>query len=110
MLPLDAVNCQSACLKCITACQACVLLHPHDPETEAAMQRISDCADACRLLLDYFGRDSGNVQAASMFCAQMCESCAEECARIPTKLCGECADVSRSCAMVCRWSWQKAVA
>jgi hypothetical protein len=110
MLPLDTVTCRSACLQCITACQACLMLHPSNPDTEAVMQRVSDCSDACRLLLDYIARDSRSVQTASIFCAEVCEICADECADVPDDLCQECADVSWACAAVCRWSWQKAVA
>jgi hypothetical protein len=104
MLPLESITCQSACLQCITACQICVMMSPNDPSTERGVQLAADCADACRLLIDYIARESGNVQAAALFCAQMCDACAEACADLPNDPCQECSDVCWACADVCRWS------
>jgi hypothetical protein len=61
-----------------------------------------DCAQLCRLAAGAMARGSEVAQVICAACAQVCDMCAEECAKHPMQHCQDCANSCRRCAAECR--------
>ncbi|WP_415807187.1 four-helix bundle copper-binding protein [Bordetella muralis] len=61
-----------------------------------------DCAQICRLSASYMARGSEFAQALCRLCAEVCQSCADECANHQMDHCQRCAQACRQCADECR--------
>lgn len=96
---IDACNvCALACDHCASAC-----LGEPDPAALTGCIRLDmDCAQACRLATAFMARDSEHAQACCELCAQVCDTCAEECAKHEHDHCRMCAQACRHCAEACR--------
>lgn len=60
-----------------------------------------DCAQICRLAASYMARGSEFAQMLCRLCADLCQTCAEECAKHQMAHCQRCAQVCRRCADEC---------
>ena len=98
--------CIEACNACADACDHCAVacLHEPDPKPMARCVELDiDCAAICRLASAYMARDSELSAAICAFCADVCETCGEECARHDKmEHCRACAEACRRCAEECR--------
>jgi hypothetical protein len=92
---LDALNaCAAACEHCATACL-------QEPDVQMMTRCISltrDCADLCALTARLVARASDQAEHLLKLCAEICQACAEECARHEHRHCQECAEACRRCA------------
>ena len=92
---LDALN------ACITACEYCSTACLQEPDVQMMARCIGltrDCADACTLAARFVARDSEHAAHLLKECAEICRTCAEECARHEHRHCQECAEACRRCA------------
>ena len=101
MLTYESIDLRSTCLQCISACERCIQFSGDMLDAEQA-QLAKDCASTCRMLLVCIASKSEHLTTATEWCANICEGCAEECARYQTDACQECADVCWTCAYVFR--------
>jgi hypothetical protein len=60
-----------------------------------------DCSDICDLALKLKSCDSEYCQQAWDLCSYACRQCSNECGRIQTPYCQECAEVCRHCSEAC---------
>ena len=61
-----------------------------------------DCAGACELTAAMLARESEHADAMRRLCAELCDACAEECAKHDADHCQACARACRACAEACR--------
>lgn len=62
-----------------------------------------DCADTCRLAINFFLRDSEYAGDVISLCSLICEDCAESCAKFFNDAhMVACAEVCRNCAKACK--------
>ena len=103
-------DCLKACNDCATNCEHCATACLREDDV-AMMARCIEldrfCADACRLAAAFIAR-TGNgtdpkvVQGACLYCAEVCDLCARECAKHQHAHCQACAEACRRCAAECR--------
>ena len=94
------------CLECSTVCSEAALEleqsegRPGDARLATALR---DCADLCDGVVRLINRGSARHLLMAEFCAEVCETCAEECDR-PGRDGGmrAVADACRRCADMCR--------
>lgn len=60
-----------------------------------------DCAQICRLAAGYMARGSRFAEALCGLCAEICQACAQECAKHSMEHCQRCAAACRACAQEC---------
>ena len=90
--------CQAACLQCAAAC-----LEEEDPATMKDCIKLDlDCAAVCALAADAIARDSDFTPAICALCADICDTCADECEQYDMPHCEVCAEACRRCADACR--------
>lgn len=90
----DCSECAAACFQCATAC-----LEEEDPKSMAGCIALDmECADMCRLAAAAIARGDKHVKAICLLCADICQSCATECAKHAMGHCQRCADACRSMA------------
>ncbi|MDX2073443.1 MAG: four-helix bundle copper-binding protein [Alphaproteobacteria bacterium] len=63
---------------------------------------IADCIQACQTAADFMVRGSQFSASECATCAEICEACAESCARIEGEEMKQCAEICRRCAESCR--------
>jgi hypothetical protein len=100
----DYQDCIAACNACIVACNHCAACCLQEPDVKAMAQCIaldSDCAQVCQLAVSFMSGGSDHVGAVCALCADICRSCAEECARHDVDHCQQCAEACRHCAQEC---------
>ncbi|WP_075791273.1 four-helix bundle copper-binding protein [Massilia putida] len=98
-------SCIQACYQCAQACDTCVAacLHEPDPKMMARCIELDDeCAAVCRLAAQLMSRSSEHAMQICQLCAEICEACADECAKHQAQHCQECASVCHRCAQECR--------
>lgn len=61
-----------------------------------------DCAQICALASAAMARGSAHAKAICALCADICQSCADECAKHDMGHCQECAKACHQCAQECR--------
>jgi hypothetical protein len=61
-----------------------------------------DCAQICALAAAAMSRGSEHSQAICTLCADMCQSCADECVKHQMAHCQQCAQACQDCAKECR--------
>jgi hypothetical protein len=97
-------SCIEACNACALACDHCAIacLNEEDPKAMASCIRLDlDCAATCRLAVGAMARDSEHAGAICALCADICESCAQECRQHDMDHCQACADACEQCAQAC---------
>ncbi len=89
--------CAAQCNHCYDACNL-----EHDSKMVLCMTNDQDCSEICRLTAQLMERNSPNADIFMKLCEQMCERCANECAKYDTMAhCNECADACKKCADMC---------
>jgi hypothetical protein len=91
-------ECASACHYCSVSC-----LREEDIGMMAECIRLDmDCAQICELTAAFLSRESDHTRHLLKECAEICQKCAEECARhAHLDHCKECAEACRKCAHMC---------
>ena len=98
-------SCIDACNACADACDHCAAacLAEDDPKAMARCIALDmDCAALCRLAAGFMARGSENAAATCALCAELCETCAGECATHDMDHCKACAQACQRCADECR--------
>jgi hypothetical protein len=105
------LRCIEQCFDCAQVCIVCADACLGENKIELLKQCIrlnQDCADLCAATGKLASRRTGSNEAVLRrtieLCAEICGTCAEECARHADKHehCRVCADVCRSCHAACR--------
>src|SRR5690554_2064817 len=60
------------------------------------------CASVCAALADVLATKYANVDGLVQYCAEICEACAQECAKHEHDHCQACAEACTKCAKACR--------
>jgi hypothetical protein len=60
-----------------------------------------DCAALCRMAAGFMSRGSDFTRAICVLCADVCNTCGEECAKHRHDHCQQCAQACRRCAEAC---------
>ena len=91
-------NCAAVCNHCITAC-----LDESDVKMLANCIKLDiDCAAICSLIAGFFARGSAHATHLLAECADICNSCAEECEKhAHMEHCKACAAACRKCEEAC---------
>ena len=91
-------KCAAECNHCANAC-----LDEDDVKMLARCIKLDiDCAEICSLAISFVSRSSEHADHVLNECADICESCAEECEKHShMEHCRRCAEVCRSCADAC---------
>ncbi|WP_234568332.1 four-helix bundle copper-binding protein [Rhodohalobacter sp. 614A] len=95
----------SALSECITACETCFaacLEEDHVEEMTECIKLDRDCAEMCRLAVQFLSRDSDISQSIIGLCADICAKCAEECEKHDHDHCQKCAEACRNCEEICK--------
>lgn len=98
-------SCIDTCNDVVVACNQCAAacLAEKDPKPLGRCITLDlDCAAICRTAVEYMARNS---ELATMLCevvAEVCDACAQECARHEHDHCQQCAEVCKICADECR--------
>lgn len=98
-------TCINESYACATACDFCAASCLSESNVQAMTKCIKlaiDCAEICRLAASYMGRDSDMASIICTACAQVCDTCGEECSHHQLLHCQQCAEACRSCATECR--------
>jgi len=61
-----------------------------------------DCAQICALAAAAMARGSQHAKAICALCADVCQSCGDECAKHAMVHCQQCAKTCLQCAKECR--------
>jgi hypothetical protein len=87
-------ECLEACIECLKACNTCfdACLREDDIKMMAGcIQLDRACADACAFAIQAMTTNSPFVKEICRLCADICESCARECAKHDHEHCKKCA-------------------
>jgi hypothetical protein len=98
-------SCIDACNVCADACDYCAVSCLQEPDPKMMARCIAldiDCAQICRLAAGYMARGSEVAGTICQSCAELCDACADECAKYQVRHCQECAQACRRCADECR--------
>jgi len=105
MSNLKFQECIDACLACTIECEHCASECLGEEDVQMMVRCIQldrDCADICALTARLLARGSQHGEHLMRECAEICEMCAEECAKHDAEHCQRCAEVCRNCAEECR--------
>ncbi|MGV3540933.1 MAG: four-helix bundle copper-binding protein [Rufibacter sp.] len=96
---LDALQeCIIACEHCASAC----LQEDHVQMMARCIATDRDCADICRLTAAFLARGSEHGKHLLKECIEICQKCADECAKHDHDHCQECAQACYRCVEACR--------
>jgi hypothetical protein len=104
MLTQIEKDCLLACQQCTAASLTCASACLKEDDVQAMAHCIAldmACADVTRLAAASIARGDAHLKAVCLLCAQVCESCATECARHAMAHCQQCAEACRRCAAAC---------
>jgi hypothetical protein len=95
---IDELNrCANECNHCFSAC-----LEEEDVKMMTRCIELDrECADICQLAASLLARGSENAESYLKVCAEICEACAEECAKHDNEHCKRCAEICSQCAEHC---------
>ena len=106
MAHTDHASCIAACNDCADACDHCAAACLQEDDVKIMARCIAldmDCAQISRLAASYMARGSEMARSLCTVCAEICEACANECARhAHMEHCQRCAAACRRCAEECR--------
>lgn len=97
--------CIEACNACAVACNHCAASCLQEPDVRMMARCIAldiDCAQICALAAGAMARGSEHAKAICALCADICQTCGDECAKHRMDHCQECAQACRRCAEECR--------
>lgn len=98
-------SCMEACDACADACEHCAISCLQEQDVKAMVRCIAldmDCAQLCRMAASYMARGSEFAIAVCQMCADLCDTCGDECAQHQMAHCQDCAQACRRCADECR--------
>lgn len=90
---------------CVAACNCCASACLKEDDVKMMAQCISldiDCAEVCRTTSILLARDSIHGKHILKECIEICEACADECAKHKHDHCKACAEACRECAEACK--------
>ena len=96
--------CIEACNQCAIACNHCAIACLKEDNVKMMARCIAldmDCAAICQLAAAAIARGSEHKKENCELCADICEACAEECAKHKAPHCQSCATACRACAVAC---------
>ena len=96
--------CIEACLRCAALCNHCAtscLQEKDHAHMATCIQLNMECAVICYATAELMSLNSPRVAELARICAQMCDTCAEECNKFMHEHCLECADACTKCAYEC---------
>lgn len=105
MHPQKFNACIEACNACAVACNHCAASCLQETDVKMMAHCIAldmDCAQICALAAAAMSRGSEHSKAICTLCADMCQSCGDECAKHPMAHCQQCAKACLKCAEECR--------
>ena len=88
--------------ECAQTCEACALRCMNDSSMLDCARTCLDCAVVCQALVTLLARESRFYRAFCRLCADICEACANECAKFDVDHCRVCAETRRRCTTECR--------
>lgn len=97
--------CIEACAACAATCIDCAACCPQETDAKEltrCMTLCQDSAELCKLASAAMARNSENVKVICSLCADICQACADECAKYQMSFCQECAKACRLCAQECQ--------
>ena len=97
--------CIEACNACAVACNHCATSCLHESDVKMMAKCIAldmDCAQICALAAAAMARDSVHAKGICTLCADICQSCGDECAKHDMAHCQQCAKACHHCAQECR--------
>lgn len=97
--------CIEACNACAVACNHCAISCLHETDVKMMAKCIAldtDCAQICALAAAAMARGSPHAKAICALCAEICQSCGDECAKHDMAHCQQCAKACHQCAQECR--------
>lgn len=97
-------ECHGVCVATLTQC----LQHGGKHAEPAHVRLLLDCAEICQTSANFMLRGSELHGRTCGVCAEVCERCAQDCARFDEEFMKRCADVCRRCAESCRQMSQMA--
>lgn len=98
-------SCIEACHTCASVCDHCASACLQEDDIKMMARCIAldmDCAQICRMAAAYMARGSEFAKAVCGLCAQVCQTCGDECAKHQHAHCQECAKACQRCAEECR--------
>jgi hypothetical protein len=98
-------DCIAACHACTVACNHCAACCLQEPEVKQMVRCIGldlDCVQMCQLAVAFMAGGSEHAAPACRLCADICQSCGEECAKHDMDHCQRCAEACKRCAEECR--------
>lgn len=98
-------SCIDACNECAVACDHCAVSCLGEQDVKAMARCIGldiDCAQICRIAVAYMSRGSEFARQMCRLCADVCQTCGDECAKHQMDHCRVCAQACRRCAEECR--------
>lgn len=101
----DYQACIDACLRCAQACEFCAdscLSEQHVAKMVECIRTDRDCAEVCFTAAALMSRNSQFAPEFCGLCAEVCDTCAQECRKHDHDHCQQCADACELCAEECR--------
>jgi len=105
-------SCLEACNQCAIACSQCLSACLQEVDVKAMARCIAldvECAETCRFAATVMARGSEHIATTCRLCAEICDSCAVECAKHAHDHCRRCAEACRTCAAECRQMAEKSL-
>ena len=97
--------CIEACNACAITCNHCASACLQEDNVKMMVRCIAldmDCAALCHLAAAAMARGSEHAKAICALCAEVCQSCGDECAKHDHDHCQQCARDCHACAKACR--------
>ena len=91
--------------RCAAQCNFCMIecLNEDDVSMMARCIELDvDCAELCSITAAFLARDSESSSTLAAVCGEVCQACADECAKHDADHCRKCAEVCAECAEACR--------
>ena len=78
-------SCIDACNECAVTCNHCASACLQERDVQSMARCIAldmECADICRLAVSSMARRDEHMQAICALCADICQACGDECAKL----------------------------
>src|SRR5262245_49041590 len=98
-------SCISALQSCVWACEECAVTCLKDSNPvifRDCIREAISCSDICQLSARFWQRQESHRNRICLICSDICDTCAQECARHETDHCQRCAEACRLCASECQ--------